>query len=65
MKFEFNASWFYEGFSKIQKLQDETNEVPSVDFIARQEEEIERLSLELKLKQVVLCENERRSFQKE
>lgn len=54
VKFQFNASWFYEGFSKIQKLQDETNEFPSMDFITQQQVEIEKLSHELKLKQAIL-----------
>ncbi|XP_026399581.1 ABC transporter C family member 10-like [Papaver somniferum] len=51
---EFNASWFCEGFSKIQKLQAEAVEGPSADLIHQQEAEIEKLSQELKLKQAAL-----------
>ncbi|XP_026410395.1 uncharacterized protein LOC113305589 [Papaver somniferum] len=54
VKYEFNASWFCEGFSEIQRLQGEISEVSSMDYIAFQEEDIERLSKELKLKQASL-----------
>lgn len=42
--FEFNTFWFCEGFSKIQKLQTEMDEVPSADLINQHEAEVERLS---------------------
>ncbi|XP_026405057.1 uncharacterized protein LOC113300091 [Papaver somniferum] len=63
VNFEFNASWFCEGFSKIKKLHTEVNEVPSLDLINQQEVEIEKLSQELKLKQVAL-QNMKDAFSK-
>lgn len=52
--FEFNASWFCEGFSEIQKLQAGAVDGPSADLINQQVAEVEKLSQELNLKQEAL-----------